>query len=183
TAFGLTIRTTLRLEEPSMTHEPFVFTANPENICAARSMPAPHAALDGLAALVTWVASNPALWRPWVRHDPVTRWYVRLWRTPTHEVWLLCWTAGQGVALHDHGGSAGAFCVAEGMLVEEQSIVGGPAAFVRCEPGRSRTFPVGRLHGVSNPGPAPASSLHVYSPPLSSMTFYERDRSGMAMPG
>jgi hypothetical protein len=34
------------------------------------------------------------------------------------------------------------------------------------------------VHDVGNPGPAVATSLHVYSPPLSTMTFYE-DATGL----
>jgi hypothetical protein len=33
-----------------------------------------------------------------------------------------------------------------------------------------------RVHGVWNPGPANALSVHVYSPPLSTMTFYDPRR-------
>jgi len=30
-----------------------------------------------------------------------------------------------------------------------------------------------RVHGVWNPGPTTALSVHVYAPPLSTMTFYD----------
>ncbi len=30
-----------------------------------------------------------------------------------------------------------------------------------------------RVHGVWNPGPATTLSVHVYSPPLTAMTFYD----------
>jgi rhodanese-related sulfurtransferase len=65
------------------------------------------------------VAVRPALWRPFLNHDPASRWHVRLTRDAEHEVWLLGWTAEQGVEMHDHGGSAGAFMVVQGQLVED----------------------------------------------------------------
>jgi hypothetical protein len=39
--------------------------------------------------------------------------------------------------------------------------------------GRSLAIGPTRIHGVWNPGPANALSVHVYSPPLTAMTFYD----------
>ena len=33
----------------------------------------------------------------------------------------------------------------------------------------------GSVHDIANPGPARATSIHVYSPPLRTMAFYDRD--------
>ena len=41
-----------------------------------------------------------------------------------HEAWLLTWLPGQGTDWHDHGGSAGAFVVVQGALVEGTAVHG-----------------------------------------------------------
>ena len=38
--------------------------------------------------------------------------------TPIYEVWLLGWTPGQSVGLHDHGPANGAFIIVDGTLTE-----------------------------------------------------------------
>ena len=129
---------------------------------------------EALLALAVRVASEPSLWRPLLRHDPVSRWHVRLARARDHDVWLLGWTTGQAVALHDHGNSAGAFVVVQGVLVEAHLGSGGELRHARLPAGAAHAFPARYIHNVSNPGSTPAASIHVYSPPLSTMTFYER---------
>ena len=42
---------------------------------------------------------------------------------------------------------------------------------------RVRRFAAGHVHTVWNDGPAAATSIHAYSPPLHSMTYYTRDLS------
>ena len=41
---------------------------------------------------------------------------------------------------------------------------------------------VGHVHDLRNDRHAPATSIHVYSPPLSTMTFYERGAFGLIAP-
>lgn len=132
---------------------------------------------DQLLRLAVRIAAEPAVWRPVLHHDPDSRWHVRLHRDADHEVWLLGWTAEQEVELHDHGGSAGAFAVVQGQLVEDHVGPRGPR-MRRWPAGTASGFPAACIHHVWNPGPAPAASIHVYSPPLSSMTYYERAAGG-----
>ena len=61
---------------------------------------------------------RPPLWSAVVRHDPDGRRPVRLIATERYEVWVIGWTTGQHVGVHDHGDSAGAFVVTEGELTE-----------------------------------------------------------------
>jgi hypothetical protein len=151
-------------------------------VAAARTMVAPsgrHATPgihrpDQLAAMVAAYAATPRLWRAAVRHDTSRRWYVRLAWSTEHEVWLLGWTAGQAIELHDHGESAGSFVVTEGALCEEH-VAGAGVRRVRYEPGAVRSFAAGHVHTVWDPGPGPATSIHAYSPPLRSMAFYARE--------
>ena len=129
--------------------------------------------LAELVGLAVDLARAPQRWRPRVRHGDPKRWYVPLLADDRTEAWLLGWPAGERIELHDHGGSSGAFCVIKGRLVE---------TFVR--PGddhlRQRRLRAGwvvgfgpeHIHDVTNGGTSQALSLHVYSPRLSTMTFY-----------
>ena len=101
--------------------------------------------------------------------------FARLLHTPAYEAWLIAWETAADLELHDHGGSQGAFHVVEGALVEAHTDLADPAP-LRTLPigtGEDRQVPATRVHRVWNPGPSRAVSVHVYSPPLSSMTFYD----------
>jgi hypothetical protein len=95
--------------------------------------------------------------------------------TPAYDAWLIAWGPSSLLELHDHGGSIGAVRVVRGELLEMYSDV------VRPHPLRSRTVgrgsgfavPATRAHEVWNPGPFDALSVHVYSPPLTAMTFFD----------
>ena len=102
---------------------------------------------------------------------------VRVLSTPDYDVWLLRWPAGTGVTPHDHGTSVGAFCVVDGSLMEERWQAGARISRVI---GPAETVIIGRevVHDVV--GVIDGSlSVHVYSPPLSLMNFYDED--GMAV--
>ena len=101
--------------------------------------------------------------------------FARLLHTPAYEAWLIAWEAAADLELHDHGGSRGAFHVVEGALVEAHTDLADPAP-LRTLPigaGEGRQVTATRVHRVWNPGPGRAVSVHAYSPPLSSMTFYD----------
>jgi hypothetical protein len=139
------------------------------------------------ASVARQLAGSPELWWPRVRRDSGQRWYVPLIEGPDFEAWLLGWPVGQGIELHDHGDSSGALVVVEGLLMETYLEA---ADWVR--PGgrlRHRLLPEGTLvafgpdhiHDVVNGGDRQALSIHVYSPRLRSMTFYEnRPDRGLA---
>jgi Cysteine dioxygenase type I len=98
-------------------------------------------------------------------------------RTPDFDAWPIAWPRGGKVELHDHGDSSGAVSVIAGTLVEavpwrEDS---GRLSLVRNElrPGSTLGFGTGHVHDVTNESDEYAFSLHVYSPALVSMTFYE----------
>jgi predicted metal-dependent enzyme (double-stranded beta helix superfamily) len=125
-----------------------------------------------LLALVDEVVAAEALWRHLVVHDASDRATLRLIATDCYEVWLLGWTPGQRVELHDHGPSHAAFQVVEGTLTELEPGPRGLARRIRTT-GSRRAVPSGTVHDVLNASSTPATSLHAYSPPLSSMTFYD----------
>ncbi|MFY1692447.1 cysteine dioxygenase [Plantactinospora sp. WMMB782] len=120
-------------------------------------------------------AAGPAGWPVPLRFDPAQRWYHRLAGAVDHEVWLLTWLPGQHTDLHDHGGSAGAFLVVSGTLVEE-TVVHGRLRPRQLGAGVGRRFGARHVHQVGNAGDRPAVSVHVYRPALRSMTRYRLDR-------
>jgi uncharacterized cupin superfamily protein len=98
-------------------------------------------------------------------------------RTPDFDAWLIAWPSGGKVELHDHGNSTGAVSVISGTLVEAVPWRDdtGRLALVRHElqAGATLGFGAGHVHDVTNESAHHALSLHVYSPALTSMSFYE----------
>ena len=124
---------------------------------------------------------------PYVEYDERERWHQRIYRDRRIDVWLISWLPSQGTTLHDHGGSSGAFTVIEGALCETVDATAMAGRDVRRSPLRELTRRVGDsvgfgpayIHDVRNAGDAPAVSVHVYSPPLTSMTYYDLDEGGV----
>ncbi|RAY14658.1 cysteine dioxygenase [Actinomadura craniellae] len=119
------------------------------------------------------LADDPDAWVTRVRLSNEGRWYERLHRDEEYEVWLISWLPGQSTGLHDHGGSRGAFAVALGSL-EERDL----GASRTLGPGELREFGAEHVHEVRNTSAAPAVSVHVYSPPLSTMRRFELTTEG-----
>jgi Cysteine dioxygenase type I len=98
-------------------------------------------------------------------------------RTPDFDAWLIAWPKGGKVELHDHGASTGAVSVISGALVESvpRRDDTGRLSLVSHElqAGATLGFGAGHIHDVTNESDGPALSLHVYSPALTTMTFYE----------
>ena len=118
---------------------------------------------------------------PYVEYDAENRWHQRLYRDRHLDIWLISWLPTQGTQLHDHGGSSGAFTVLSGRLDE---------AVYRRDPSRDSLTeyrrPAGSavgfgpryVHDVRNLSDQPAVSVHAYSPPLTSMNFYDVEANG-----
>jgi mannose-6-phosphate isomerase-like protein (cupin superfamily) len=105
---------------------------------------------------------------PWELRDgapPPVRRNERVLLTPAYEAWIVHWPAGETTDLHDHGESAGAIYVVSGAL-DELRQDGRHTSICRVRAGEGLTFDAGQRHRVSNRGDAPATSVHVYSPPL-----------------
>jgi len=136
-----------------------------------------------LSRLVAGLAGLEWVWRPMVQHDPVERWYRRLHRDRRVDIWLIGWTEGQDTTVHDHGGSSGAFWVADGVLTEGYSPrTGQPLHLRQLGPGTGSAFGRRYVHIVGNQSPALATSIHAYSPPLSRMTVYRIGTDGTRTP-
>ena len=128
-----------------------------------------------LSAVAGRLASFATRWSTLAAPHPDRRWFRCLDRDVTHDVWLLGWDRAQGIDLHDHGGSAGAFCVVTGQLIEAYSDRTSQRRVRRRRVGTGQVLAFGpdHVHDLSNPGPGVAISLHVYAPPLLAMTFYD----------
>jgi mannose-6-phosphate isomerase-like protein (cupin superfamily) len=127
-----------------------------------------------LAEIARSLADRPEEWVHRVRLSADGRWYERLHSDDEYEIWLISWLPGQATGFHDHGDSRGAFAVALGSLDEHQL---GRAREVRA--GESWEFGRDYVHDVRNTSAAPAVSVHVYSPPLSTMNRYELTDDGL----
>ena len=131
-----------------------------------------------LCDIAEGIAASTALWQAVACHDETERRPVRLLATDDYEVWVIGWTSGQGVDFHDHGDAAGALVVTEGELVElrpsrDPGRVGEALERRVLTAGTTLPLPVGLVHDVVNVGGGPATSIHVYSPPLTRMTRYD----------
>jgi predicted metal-dependent enzyme (double-stranded beta helix superfamily) len=136
-----------------------------------------------LAEIVRRVVANQSEWFPRVRLNPVGRWYEQIHLDDSHEVWVISWLPGQATGFHDHGGSAGAFAVVWGTLVERRVVGARTTGQILAKPvgaGGSRAFGPRYIHDVSNAAAsAVAVSVHAYSPPLPEMTRYDLTPSGL----
>ena len=128
-----------------------------------------------LGAIVGRLFSFANRWSEIAKPDPERRWHAHLHVENSYDVWLLGWDHAQGIDLHDHGGSAGAFCVIKGRLIEAHidPRSSGRTQRRHVEAGETVSFGANHVHDLLNPGPAVAISVHAYSPPLSTMTFYD----------
>jgi hypothetical protein len=109
---------------------------------------------------------------PFVNFDPDERWHQRLYRDRRMDIWLISWLPSQGTELHDHGGSAGSFTVPSGVL-SEAVVAGGSRREHERRAGASIGFGAHYVHDVRNLSETPAVSVHAYSPPLTTMTYYD----------
>jgi hypothetical protein len=157
--------------------------------------PLPNAYLNPVELLefARFVAGEVLACRYLVEYDEGQRWHQRLYRDQRVDLWLISWLPSQGTQLHDHGGSAGAFTVLSGELTEAIYQPAAAASGWSAVPGqgsepalleRRRATGSGAgfgrhyVHDVRNLSQAPAISVHAYSPPLTSMSFYDLDDDG-----
>ena len=126
-----------------------------------------------LSQLADGVAARPELWSAVAHHHEAHRRPIRLAATDSYEIWVIGWMPEQGLELHDHGRSYGLVHVLEGALRETVFSDGGLQEQI-LRRGRRRYLPPGTIHAVQGHG-EPATSVHLYSPPLTRMTRYTGD--------
>jgi hypothetical protein len=137
---------------------------------------------SGLLDIARAYAASPHRWPTEPRFDPISRWYTLLAEAASlpdsdiqSEVWLLSWLPGQATDLHDHGGSAGAFVVVAGEVLE-RTVTGDDVVhetYRSYRAGVGRSFDAHHVHRIVNNGTVPAVTVHAYGPALTSMTKYE----------
>jgi Cysteine dioxygenase type I len=147
-----------------------------------RLRPAPDRTTRRLLALATRYS---ALVGPWAQTSDlplVERRCELLDRTTDFEVWLIHWPTDGGLVLHDHGGSSGAFHVLWGALDETSTTRRRHSLhedrLVRSE---GKAFGPDYVHSVVNSQQTVATSIHAYSPPLTSMNFYQTSSAGLVL--
>jgi predicted metal-dependent enzyme (double-stranded beta helix superfamily) len=133
---------------------------------------------ERIERLAEELAGRPELWRDSVRHSEDERIYTQLYRDPHLDVWLICWTGTQDTGLHDHDLSSGAVCVVEGALDEDRLRMAGGVVTARHTAGASFRFDASRIHDVRNAEGHVTVSLHLYSPPIWRMGYYEVAEDG-----
>jgi hypothetical protein len=147
-------------------------------------LPTPDKRRPGLSPLAlldllqSYVAETADLLIP-PAPDLTVRTYDLLELTDEIEIWAIHWPKDQGLELHDHGGSVGALWVVEGALEEHYLERDGSLSSRSIVTGGGAAFGPTYVHDVVNAHEAPATSVHVYSPPMASMTFYRQEGNAL----
>jgi mannose-6-phosphate isomerase-like protein (cupin superfamily) len=125
-----------------------------------------------LADIAVGLARSSEFWQPRLAAHPTLRSGLRLLATTDYDAWLLRWPVRSRVTPHDHGDSVAAFTVVKGELLEvrwhrtlQRTHLVGPGDVV--------TVDSGVVHDVIARGPDASVSVHVYSPPLTAMGYYD----------
>ncbi len=123
---------------------------------------------------------SPELVEAHVHFDPER--YARnlIVRTQAFELLALCWLPGQQTIIHDHGGSVGAARVFKGTMTSRvfAAAEGRPVRLAGVDvvaPGGIAAVDRPDIHQLANPGPDELVTIHVYSPPLTTVSMYSTD--------
>ncbi|MCU1456511.1 MAG: cysteine dioxygenase [Actinomycetia bacterium] len=131
---------------------------------------------DACASIAATLAASPQRWLRFTGPGTLeSRWFQRVVREARYEAWILGWAPGHELDFHDHGPSSGAIHVLRGALLEQHTSRGSAdAPHDRYLLARSTvSFGPDHVHSVTAAGPTAALSIHVYSPPLDTMTHYD----------
>ena len=96
---------------------------------------------------------------------------VVLWADEHSVSWLNAMPERRDTGYHDHDGSAVGVYVIEGSVTNEGLPIGAPRRVHRYGPGDSFSFPGSGIHRMDHD--AGAVTVHVYSPPLRAIGYYE----------
>src|SRR5579863_1977508 len=96
---------------------------------------------------------------------------VVLWHDDHSVSWLNVMPERRDTGYHDHDGSAVGVYVIEGSVTNEGLPIGGPRRVRRYGPGDSFSFPGCGIHRMDHE--AGSVTIHVYSPPLRAIGYYE----------
>jgi mannose-6-phosphate isomerase-like protein (cupin superfamily) len=154
----------------------------------AHAEPAADHAIELSADLAMQWACTPALWQPLVRHVDGERWYAPLFDNGQASAWIITWAPGTALELHDHGDATGTFVVLQGALTERYTDrdlddwdgVFDTLAHRTLGAGSVTSFGPEHIHELRNEASVPVVSLHVYTPSLADMRFYDTDGAATA---
>ena len=133
---------------------------------------APPLGRRSLVPVAAGLARAEPLWRALSRHDAAERRPVRVLATDQYEAWVIGWAPGQSLDLHDHGVSGALVAVVDGVL-DELVVVGRTRRRHRLRAGSLTWLPPGTVHGIANSSDRPGTAIHVYAPPLITMTHFD----------
>jgi hypothetical protein len=94
-----------------------------------------------------------------------------LWQDEESVAWLNVVPEGRDTGYHDHDGSAVGVYVLEGSVTNEGLPVGGPRRPRHYGPGDAFSLPGSGIHRMYHG--TGAVTIHVYSPPLRAIGYYE----------
>lgn len=127
-------------------------------------------AAETLLDMASGLALVADAWSCCIERHPDARTGLRILSTESYDVWLLRWPAGTAVSPHHHGDSEAAFVVSSGAL-EETRWRDCRREVRQLTSGQGATVERGMVHDVA--APVEALSVHVYSPPLARMAFFD----------
>ena len=125
---------------------------------------------ETLLDMASGLALVAEAWTYSFEKHPDARTGLRILATETYDVWLLRWPAGTAVSPHHHGDSDAAFVVSSGALMETRWL-DGRREERQLTRGKGATIERGVVHDVG--AHVEALSVHVYSPPLARMAFFD----------
>ncbi|HVX20179.1 MAG TPA: cysteine dioxygenase family protein [Acidimicrobiales bacterium] len=141
-----------------------------------------------LRAIAAGLARTQAAVPPAPGDDPSAPRSIRLLATTFYDVWLITWPAGSALAAHDHGAARSVLQVVAGQLTETVAFGGGGPGAARTEPCRRELWAgdateaePSAIHELANRSGADATTVHVYSPPLAGVAFYDLGHPGPAV--
>lgn len=156
-----------------------VHPSNPAPTPQSSDSPGPVLPFDSLRSIASGLA-----WAlravPDDNGDRATARSVRLIATSLYDIWLITWPDGATLGPHDHGGARSVLHMVEGELIETYAdrSEAWPSRVRVLRSGDATCGGTSLVHDVANRSGARATSLHVYSPPLSDLTLFQRFTGG-----
>ena len=125
---------------------------------------------ETLLGMASGLALTSDAWASSLERHPLARTGFRILVTERYDAWLLRWPVGTAVSPHHHGDSEAAFAVSSGALRETRWLDGRREERLLTH-GQGTSVGQGVVHDVA--AEIEALSVHVYSPPLVRMAFFD----------
>lgn len=120
-----------------------------------------------LSSIAEGLAAAAAPWELGGGGAPSDLSVERLLVTDRYDAWIVYWPPGAALDGRHHRGSCGAISVVSGTLDDETPAGDGTVVRTSVVAGTSVDLAGGSFHPIVNHGTTAATSVHVYSPPLS----------------